>query len=82
MTNLERENAMYIERIDEIAERFKREKTYYAKAWLEKLTAPSPGAVPSNDVRRDIKIPVRISAYGERGSLAGIYTAASCARRM
>lgn len=41
MTAQDKENAVYRSRIDEIYEQFKKEKTFYAKAWVEQLTRPT-----------------------------------------
>ncbi len=86
MANSEQENAVYLKRIDEIAERFKNERTYYAKEWLEKLTSPYTGDVPSDDIRRDVIPPVCIWGAGAVGqtycssffSEAGIPVACFC----
>ena len=47
MTAQGKENAVYISQIDELFERFKKEKTFYAKNWVDRLTAPvSEGGQP------------------------------------
>lgn len=42
MTELEKENLEYIARIDKILARFKAEKPFYAKRWVDRLTEPVP----------------------------------------
>lgn len=41
MTQLEQENESYINRVDEIAETFRRDKPFYSKQWIDHLLAVS-----------------------------------------
>lgn len=60
MAVLDKESAVYSSRIDEIYEQFKKGKTFYAKNWVDRLTAPaSEGGQP----------PIYIWGAGQLGNI-------------